>query len=98
MALEEWSLVAETTEYLGPLTMTLDGAPAASFEVQLALSDARPTSGAWEAPEYVDGGWRLLIGSGTSFPLVPGEKYTVYLRTADSPEVPIYRAGYVRAT
>lgn len=93
-----WSLVAETKEYVGPLSMTLDGAPVASFEVQLTRSDLRPSGSAWVSPVSVDGALRVLVGAGTSFPLVAGAKYIVWLRTTDSPEVPVYRAGFLRAT
>jgi hypothetical protein len=96
--LETWSLVAETKEWVGPLSMTLDGVPVATFEVQLSLSDARPSSSAWATPTLVGAGLRILVGAGTAFPLTAGTKYTVWLRTADSPEIPVYRAGYVRAT
>jgi hypothetical protein len=96
--LTAWSLVAETKEYVGPLTMSLDGVPIGTFEVQLTLSDERPDVSAWVSPVFVDGAWRVLVGAGTDFLLEAGSKYTVWLRTTDSPEVPVYRAGIVRAT
>ncbi len=96
--LVEWSLPAETKEWVGPLTVTLDGVPQTSYEVQVQLAAARPVIGAWAAPTVLEGEGGVLVGVGTSFPLVPLKKYTVWVRYTAAPEIPVVRAGTIRAT
>lgn len=92
--LTQWSIAAETKEWVGPITVTADGVPTSSFEVTVTGPGARPS--AWESASLLDGGRGVLVGTGTSFLLTAGRKYTVWIRYTDSPEVPVQRCGEIR--
>lgn len=98
--LNTWTLVAETKEWVGPITVTVDGSPVSSFEVAFTLSSARPT--AWLTPDADPDppgtALGILVGTGTSHTLTVGKKYTVWTRFTDTPEAPVNRAGYVKVT
>lgn len=95
-ALTTWSLPAETKEFI-PITVTADGLPLATFEVAFTAGAARPT--AWASADEVDGSKGILVGAGvTGRTLTVGQKYTVWVRFTDNPEVPVTRACYVKVT
>lgn len=93
--LTQWSIAAETKEWVGPITVTADGTPTTDFEVTLSGPGQRPAD--WVAPTSLDSGLGLLVGEGTDFPLLPGRKYTVWIRYTDSPEIPVLHVGQVKA-
>lgn len=93
--LTQWTVAAETKEWVGPITVTADGVPTTSFQVTLTAPGERPE--AWETPTTLDGGQGILIGDDTDFLLLPGRKYTVWIKYSDTPEVPVQRVGQVKA-
>ncbi len=92
--LTQWSIAAETKEWVGPIVVTADGTPVTTFEVTLTAPGFRPTT--WQAADVLSGGRGILIGSGTAHPLIPGMKYTVWIRYTASPEIPVQKCGTVR--
>lgn len=92
--LTQWSVAAETKEFVGPITVSADGAPVTNFDVTLTLGAARPT--AWVAATVLDGSRGIMVGADTPFPLVARGKYTVWVRFTDSPEAPVLSVGNVR--
>lgn len=92
--LVQWRLPAETKEFLGPITVTVNGTPTNAFELTLTKDAGRPTL--WKAPRQVTGGLGLLVGLGTDFPLSVGHKHTLWARISSMPEVPVQRIGLVR--
>jgi len=92
--LTQWSVAAETKEWVGPITVTADGVPTSAFEVTLTEPGARPAD--WVTATLLDGGRGILIGEGTDFTLVAGRKYTVWIKFTDDPEIPVQRVGNVR--
>lgn len=92
--LTPWSVAAETREWVGPITVAIDDVPTSDFEVTLTAPGGRPT--AWEEPLLLSGERGILIGDDTTFPLLPGRKYTVWVRVVDDPEIPVQRCGTVR--
>lgn len=90
-----WSLVAETCEWVGPISVTADDVPVTEFEIAVTGPGARPT--AWAAPTVLSGASGVLVGTGTPHPLVPGTRYTVWVRFVDVPETPVERVGYIKA-
>jgi|SRR6187549_1570894 len=92
--LTQWSIAAETKEWVGPITVTADGVETTAFEVTLTSPGARPTS--WAAATELDGGLGLLVGVDTPFPLLPSRKYTAWVRFTDDPEQPVIRCGEIR--
>lgn len=92
--LTQWEVAAETKEWVGPITVTADGEPQTNFEVTLTGAGVRPTE--FVPASGLDGGLGILIGDGTDFELVPARKYTVWIRFADDPEIPVQRVGTVR--
>lgn len=92
--LTQWSVAAESKEWIGPITVTADGVPTTAWEGTLTAPGARPET--WVAPTELDAGYGLLIGNGTSFTLLPSRKYTLWVRFTDDPEVPVQRCGEIR--
>lgn len=91
----QWELVEETREWVGPITVTADGTETDDFEVTVTGPGVRPTD--WHAPLELDGQFGVLVGLGTQFPLVFGEKSTVWIRLPDdNPEEPVLRVGTIR--
>jgi hypothetical protein len=90
-----WSLVQETKEFI-PLTVDADGTPVTSFSVAVEAGETRPTG--FLACDTVGSEVGVLVGVGTSWPLVVGTKYTVYVKFTDSPEIPVTRALYIKTT
>lgn len=91
----EWTLVAETKEWVGPITVVADGTPTEDFEVTVTGPGARPVD--WHAPLALDGGLGVLVGETTQFPLVVGEKSAVWIRLVnDNPEEPVIKVGSIR--
>jgi hypothetical protein len=92
--LTQWSLAAETKEWVGPITVLVDDDPVTGFEIALTEPGARPTT--WSSPTALDEGQGALVGVGTSFPLVPFKIYTLWVRYTDSPEVPVQKCGEIK--
>jgi hypothetical protein len=91
-----WSIPAESKEFIGPLTVTVDDVPVTSFEVAFTDGTARPTS--WASADVVSSERGILIGPGTTHATVVAHKYTVWVRFTDNPEIPVTRACYVKIT
>jgi hypothetical protein len=94
-ALATWSLVQETKEFI-PLTVTADGVPVVNFSVAVCEGDARPTT--FVTADTVGSEKGVLVGVGTSWPLVVNTKYTVFVKFTDNPEIPVTRAVYIKVT
>lgn len=90
-----WSLVQETKEFI-PLAVTADGVAVTVFSVSVCAGTDRPTT--WVAADTVGGEKGVLVGVGTSWPLVLNVKYTVYVKFTDNPEIPVTRAVFVKVT
>lgn len=93
--LTTWTLVAETCEWVGPIAVTADGDPVTDFEVTVTAPGVRPT--AWTSPDAIGVDLGVLVGVGTVYALMPGVKYTVWIRYAADPETPVERVGYIKA-
>jgi hypothetical protein len=92
--LTQWRVAAETKEWIGPITVLADGVPTIDFQVTLTGPGERPA--VWAAPTVLDGGRGMMIGTGTDFTLVPGRKYTAWIRLADDPEDVVSSVGIIR--
>lgn len=96
-ALTTWTLVAETREWVGPITLSADGVPVTAFEVTVTEPGARPGTGAgWVAPTVLEGQRGVLVGTGTPFVLRVGRKCTIWARFSDTPEAPVERVGIIK--
>lgn len=94
-----WQLVGETREWVGPLMVTVNATPVGNFEVSVCEGATRPT--VWlAADDDPDGGGvkGVLVGTGTSWPLTVGRKYTIFVKFTDTPEVPVVRGGIIKVT
>lgn len=89
-----WTLAAETKEFVGPITVTLNGVPTTTFEVTVTSGAGRPT--AWKDRDEIGARRGVLVGVGTPFPLRPGQKYTIWTRMTDVSETPVERVGFIR--
>jgi len=90
-----WSLVQETKEFI-PLVVTADGTPVTSFSVAVCAGNDRPTT--FNAADTVASEKGVLVGVGTSWPLLLNVKYTVYVKFTDNPEIPVTRAVFIKVT
>lgn len=92
--LPTWTLAAETKEFVGPITMTVDGTPVTTYEVTVTSGGGRPTT--WQNRDEVGGERGVMVGDGTNFLLKAGQKYTVWTKFTDTPEIPVDRVGFIR--
>lgn len=101
---ESLRISALTLEYLRyPITARRDGADidptgdAVAFAVVAARTE--PVSGDWKVGEWeIDGDTtyaRVLVGPGGTITLTP-ERYDVWLRITDDPEIPVRKIGSLR--
>ncbi len=89
-----WTLVQETYEFVGPIIVLADGVPTTAFQVCVTNPGVRPDN--WQAPTILDTGAGVLVGVGSPFPLLLGNKATVWIQFTDAPEIPVQRVGYIR--
>jgi len=98
--MEQWNLVAETREWVGPLTVTINGTVVSNFVVAITEGAARPTT--WVTPDVDPDppgtAHGVLVGVDTPFPLTAGKKYTLWTRFTDNPEQPAQRTGLIKVT
>lgn len=92
--MNEWILPVETREWVGPVTVTVDGTNVTNFEITVTKDAARPLN--WKTPLVIGSGRGVMVGDGTDFPLEFGHKYTVWTRYTSTPEVPVNRAGTIK--
>lgn len=93
--LTEWTLAAETKEWVGPIDVLVDDVEVTGFQVALTGPGARPT--VWVSPTEIGGDFGLLVGAGTDYPLVPFKSYTLWVRYTDTPEIPVQKCGLIKA-
>lgn len=100
MNLTQWELVAETKEWVGPITVTVNGTPVTNFSVCLAESGKRPTTFATADldPDPPNSAAGILVGVGSAWPIVAGKLYTIFAKFTDSPEIPVIRVGKIKVT
>lgn len=98
--LTQWELVAETLEWVGPITVTVNGSPVTNFTLAVVEGSARPVTFVTpdadpDAPGTAKG---VIVGAGSTFPLLVGKTYTIFAKYSDSPEVPVERCGKIKVT
>jgi hypothetical protein len=103
MSLRQWTLYAESKEWVGPISVTVNGQPASSFELSIIPAlNGRPI-GPWVSPlaaetALPDGnagqGLGLVVGPGTDFPLSIGS-HLIVARYATDLEAPIIEVGII---
>ena len=85
-----WTLPRESEEWVGPLTVTVNGAPVTTYQVAVVKHGQRPT--AWATPDndprtpFTALG--VLIGPGTANALAAGS-YHIWIKVTSSPELPV---------
>lgn len=90
----QWRLPAETKEWVGPIVVDANGEPVSTFELTLTKDAARPAL--WKAPLKLSGGYGLLVGLGTDFPLAVGHRHSLWVRFTAMPESPVQKIGLIR--
>jgi hypothetical protein len=97
--LTQWELVAETKEWVGPITVTVNGSPVSGFTLAVTEGQARPTTFYTPDANPDDGTqYGLIVGTGTSVPLTVNKIYTIWAKYSDDPEIPVLRAGRIKVT
>lgn len=85
-----WTLPRLSTEWVGPIVVSRDGAPVTGWTYALLPFGERPaTTGAIDgSPDPLDGGLGILVGPGTDHVLAAGV-YRIWVRYVDDPEAPV---------
>jgi hypothetical protein len=97
--LTQWELVAETKEWVGPISVSVNEAEVDTFTVCVAEGQSRPITFLDPDPDPDGGGgYGVLVGVGTPWPLTVGRTYTIFIKYADTPETPVERAGRIKVT
>jgi hypothetical protein len=92
--MEEWVIPRESKTWIGPLTVTLNGAPYTNYTVCLVRDGVRPVVGDFAAP--VADGTELGVVAGPN--LAPG-RYRIWVRKETALEdVWLDDVGYVVVT
>lgn len=97
--LQQWTIYAESREWIGPIAVTVNGEPATSFELSVIPAlNGRP-AGPWVGPtmaEHGDVGQAagLVVGPGSSFPLLLGS-HLIVARYSNELEAPIVEVGVI---
>jgi hypothetical protein len=98
--LTQWELVAETKEWVGPITLTVNGGAVTNFTLAVCEGTARPTTFTTPDvdpdPPNTDRG--VIVGVGSLWPLTLGKTYTIFAKYSDSPEIPVVRVGRIKVT
>lgn len=84
-----WEVPCESTEWVGPVTVTVDGVATTGFELALVADQARPAAPDWQAPTVLGGGRGVLVSA------VPtseaGTLSQVWVRVTSNPETVVIR-------
>lgn len=85
-----WRLSSLTREWVGPITVAVDGTLVTGWTYLLLPWGTKPDSpeDIDQAPYDLDGGLGVLIGPGTSH-VLPAGQYRIWARYVDAPEAPV---------
>ncbi|GAB2698260.1 hypothetical protein [Thalassiella azotivora] len=92
MTLVRWTVERESTEWVGPLQVALNGTQTSGFEVALVRHDERPDGAGWAAPVQLGTGYGHLVAGH------PPGLYVLWVRVTSDPEVVVMRAAFVEVT
>ncbi|HEX5525153.1 MAG TPA: hypothetical protein VFX53_17040 [Pedococcus sp.] len=95
-----WRVPRLSTEWVGPIAVTRNGAVVTDWTVAIFPRIYQPTlvSEIDEEPSTLDGGLGVLIGPGTDHVLTPG-LYKIWVRYVDTPEAPVLdNVGLIQIT
>jgi hypothetical protein len=102
MKLQQWTIYAESEEWIGPISLAVNGASTDTYEVTVGKRSQRPL-GPWvatTAADYVDDagatvpGHGVKVGPGSPFALPIGSWF-ILARATTSLERPIVEVGIV---
>lgn len=97
-----------STQYVQvPIDTTFNGTPynptpdTVQMAFMLSPPDANPGSGDWKTASWVNlppGGYaiRCLVGAANGGNVLPVANYNIWVKIADSPEVPVQNVGILR--
>jgi hypothetical protein len=85
-----WALARESEEWIGPLTVAVNGAPITTYQVAVVRHGQRPTTWATPDNDPQSPGTALgvLVGPATANVLTPGT-WRIWVKVTLSPEVPV---------
>lgn len=102
---ETWKIPRESKEWVGPITVTVDGAvTTTNIKIAILPNGIRPTAPDWKTPDVdpdppatAPG---AMVGPGTTFVLAHG-LYGIWVQITDTPEIPVIEpgdVGFIRIT
>lgn len=103
MRQQQWTFPAESREWVGPITLIVNGEPAEGFEVAVVKRGVRPY-GPWSAAvaaQYRDDagvtrtGSGVLVGAGTERPLAVGSWHVLARPAGTALEAPVVDVGVI---
>lgn len=94
--MNEWRMPRESLEWVGPLTITVNGVVTTSYVVSVVPLRTRPTL--WLPPDPLLSAYGMLIGPGGTWPLGTGV-YQVWAKVTVTGETPVVdNAGTIYIT
>lgn len=85
-----WILPRLSTEWVGPIVVSVDDVPVTGWTYTLVPVGDRPATvdDIADVPTLLDGGLGILVGPGTGHELTQGT-YRIWVRYVDAPEAPV---------
>lgn len=85
-----WTVPRWSTEWVGPITVSRNGAPVTGWKITVLPAGQQPSdeTAIAETPTSLSGGLGVMVGPGTTHELGPGI-YRLWVRYVDSPEAPV---------
>ena len=90
-----WEIPSISREWVGPITVTVDGAPVTTFQVAVKPKRVKPVEADWTAPLELEAELGVLVGDGTAVPLTE-RAYELWARFTADPERPAIKVGDIR--
>lgn len=84
-----WRLPKETKEWIGPITVTADGAVITGWQIALIADGLRPSEADWHAADQVGIEYGVMIGEGSNYPSLSIGSYLLWVRFDNGTEKPV---------
>lgn len=84
-----WKVPALSKEWVGGITVTLDGVAVTTYEVAVIPRQSDPIATDWLPPEPLGGKLGITIGPGSEVGALDKGTYRLWARFTSNPEVPV---------
>jgi hypothetical protein len=91
----DWELLPTTLEWVGPLTVDVDGDPVADFEVAVTPPGVEPVDSDFAAATTLGGQPGVMAGPRAPADPTVARAWDIYIRVVSDPETPEKFAGRI---